>query len=69
LKLQDVAGASRAHLSNEEFQELQELLAKYEDIFVVDGEIHILTNKVNHHTDMGDTRPIRQPWRRLPLAK
>jgi hypothetical protein len=55
------------HLSNGEFQELEEL-AEYGGIFLwraktTDG----LT--VYHRIDTGDARPIRQPPRRLPLAK
>jgi hypothetical protein len=64
-----VAEAARPHLSNGEFQELEELLADYNDIFAVASEDHGLTNKVYHHTDTGDARQIRQPPRRLPLAK
>jgi hypothetical protein len=48
---------------------LEELLAEYEDIFAVDSENHGRTNKVYHRIDAGDARPIRQPPRRLPLAK
>jgi hypothetical protein len=48
---------------------LEELLTEYEDIFAVDSEDHGWTNKVYHRIDMGDARTIRQPPRRLPLAK
>jgi hypothetical protein len=68
-KLQDVTEAARPQLSNGEFRELEEFLAEYEDIFAVDSEDHGRTNKVYHRIDTGDTRPIRQPPRRLPLAK
>jgi hypothetical protein len=67
-KLQDVTKAARPHLGGREFQELEEL-PQYEDIFAVDSEDHGRSNKVNHRIDMGDAQPIRQPPRRLPLAK
>jgi hypothetical protein len=35
----------------------------------VDSEDHGWTNKLFHHIDTGDSRLIRQPPRRLPLAK
>jgi hypothetical protein len=53
-KLQDEIEAARPHLSNGEFQELEELLVKYEDIFAVDSEDHGRTDKVYHRIDMGD---------------
>jgi hypothetical protein len=68
-KLQEVTEAAKPHLSNGEFQELEELLAEYKDFFAVDSEDHGRTNKVYHLIDMGDARPIRQPPRRLPQAK
>jgi hypothetical protein len=68
-KLQDAIQAARPHLSDGEFQELEELLAEYEDIFAVDSEDHRRTNKVYHRIYTGDARPIRQPPRRLPIAK
>jgi hypothetical protein len=64
-----VTEAARPYLSNGEFQELEELLAEYEDIFAVDSKYHGWPNKVYHHIDMGDAQPIHQPLRRLPLAK
>jgi hypothetical protein len=45
---------ARPHLSNGESQELEELLAKYDDIFAVDSEDHRWTNKVYHRIDTGD---------------
>jgi hypothetical protein len=68
-KFQDVAEAARPHLSNGEFRELEELLAEYKVTFAVDNKGHGRTNKVYHRIDTGDTRPIRQTPRRLPLAK
>jgi hypothetical protein len=67
-KLQDIPDAARPPLSNGEFQDLEELLAVYEDIFAVGSEDYGRTNKVYHRIDTGDARPIRQPLRRQPLA-
>jgi hypothetical protein len=68
-KLQNITEAARPHSSNGELQDLEELLAEYEDIFAVDSEDHGRTNQVYHRIDKGDARPIRQPPRRLSLAK
>jgi hypothetical protein len=68
-RLEDVIAAAKPHLTNEEFQELEELLTEYEDIFARNNEDYEKTNKAYHRIDMGDARPIRQTPRRLPLAK
>jgi hypothetical protein len=56
-------------LTNGEFKDFEELLAEYEDIFAMDSEDHGQTNNIYHRIDTGDARQIRQPPRRLPLAK
>jgi hypothetical protein len=53
--------AARPHISNGEFQEFEELLAEYEDIFAVDSRDHGRSNRVYHRIDTGYTRPIREP--------
>jgi hypothetical protein len=68
-KLLGVTTAARPHLNTTEFQELQELVAEYPDIFARDSEDYRRTDKVYHGIDTGDARPIRQPPRRVPLAK
>jgi hypothetical protein len=68
-KLEDVITAARPHLTNGEFQELEELLTEYDDIFPGDNEDYGRNNKVYHCIDTGDARTIRQPPRRIPLAK
>lgn len=45
---------AKSHLNNREFQESEELLAKYENIFAVDSEDHRQTNRVYHCTDTGN---------------
>jgi hypothetical protein len=67
--LEHVVAATRPHLSNGEIQVLEELLTEYEDIFAMDSEDYGLANGVYHSIDTGDTQSIRQPPRRLPLAK
>jgi hypothetical protein len=68
-KLQDITEAAGPQLSNGEFQDLEEILTEYEDIFAVDSEDHGRTNKLYYRIDTGDARPIHQPPRRLSLAK
>jgi len=63
-----MAGA-RPNLSITEAQALKELIVDYQDIFETKGGEHWRTEKVYHRIDTGDARPIRQPPRRLPLAK
>jgi hypothetical protein len=58
-KLEDVITAAKPHLTNGEFQELNELLTEYEDIFAGDDEGYGRTNKVYHRIVTGDARQIR----------
>jgi hypothetical protein len=60
---------ARPHLTNGEFQELEEHPTEYKDIFAGDNEDCGRASKVYHRIDTGDARPIRQPSRRIPLAK
>jgi hypothetical protein len=60
---------AKPDLSDGEFQELKKLLTKYNGIFAVDSEDHGWTNNVYHCIDAGDARLIRQPPRKMPLAK
>jgi hypothetical protein len=48
---------------------LEELLTEYRDIFAMKSSDCGQTDRVYHHTDMGEARPICQPLRRLSLAK
>jgi hypothetical protein len=63
-----VTEAERPHLKDGEFQELEELLAEYEDIFAVDSEDHGRTNNLYHRIRTEGARPIPQTPRSLPLA-
>jgi hypothetical protein len=68
-KVQEVIEAARSNLSDGEFQELEDVITEYEDIFATGREDYGRTDRVYHRIDTGDNRPIRQPTRRLPLAK
>ncbi|XP_023711548.1 uncharacterized protein LOC111866641 [Cryptotermes secundus] len=68
-KLADVITAAKPHLSPGEFQDLEDLVSEYADIFAQDNEDYGRTNRVYHRIDTGEARPIRQPPRRVPLAK
>jgi hypothetical protein len=48
---------------------LEELLADYQDVFETGSGDRGRTEEVYHRINTGDARPIRQPPRRLPLAK
>ncbi|XP_023702529.1 uncharacterized protein LOC111861847 [Cryptotermes secundus] len=65
-KLADVTTAAKPHLSPGEFQELEDLVSEYADIFAQDNEDYGRTNRVYHRIDTGEARPIRQPPRRPP---
>ncbi|XP_023721645.1 uncharacterized protein LOC111872215 [Cryptotermes secundus] len=68
-KLADVTTAAKPHLNTREFQELEDLMSEFADIFAQGNEDYGRTNRVYHRIDTGDARPIRQPPRRVPLAK
>ena len=56
-------------MSIREAQALEELIAEYQDVFETKSGDHGRTEKVYHRIETGDVRPIRQPPRRLHLAK
>jgi len=68
-QLREVTAGARPNLSIREAQALEELIADYQDVFETKGCDHGRTEKVYHRIDTGDAPPIRQPPRRLPLAK
>jgi len=63
-----MAGA-RPNLRIREAQALEELLVDYQDVFETGSGDPGRTERVYNRIDTGDSRPIRQPPRRLPLAK
>jgi hypothetical protein len=68
-KLREVIVGARPDLSIREAHALEELIADYQDVFATKSGDHGRTEKLYHRIDTGDARPIRQPPRRLPLAK
>jgi hypothetical protein len=61
--------AARPKLGDGEIQELEDLVTEYKDVFAAQSGDYWRTNRVYHHIDTGEAWPIRQPPRRLPLAK
>jgi cytochrome c peroxidase len=68
-KLQDVIAVTKPNLSDAESWDLEDILTEYGDIFAVDSDDYRRTNRVYHHVNMGEAQSIRQPPRKLPLAK
>jgi hypothetical protein len=68
-KLQDVIPASRPNLSGAESLELEDLIAEYGDIFTTKSDYYGRTYRVYRRIHTGEARPIRQPPKRLLLAK
>jgi hypothetical protein len=68
-KLQDVIAAERLYLTEAESRELEELLTKCRDIFAMKNEDFGRPDRVYNGIDMRESRPIRQPSRKLLLAK
>ncbi|XP_062598979.1 uncharacterized protein LOC134260435 [Saccostrea cucullata] len=57
------------NITETEKSELSSVLSRYEDIFVgLDGKLG-RTNKVEHTINTGESKPIKLPPRRLPLAQ
>jgi hypothetical protein len=67
-KLQNVIAAAKPNLSDAESRELEELLADYGDIFVVNSDDYGRTAESKYH-HIDTAQPIGQSPRRLPLAK
>jgi hypothetical protein len=61
--------AARPNLSDDESQELEELLTEYGDIRAMKGDDYGRADRMYHRIDKGELRLIRQHQRRLPLAK
>jgi len=56
-------------LTEEQRQQIAEILREYADIFAAPGEMLGHTDLVWHEIDTGTSRPIKQAPRRLPLAR
>lgn len=67
--LEEMFVRSCAHLSEEQTQEVKNLLLEYEDIFSSGDHDLGNTDIAVHHIDTGDHQPIKTPPRRMPLHK
>jgi hypothetical protein len=56
------------NLSDAESPDSEHLLTEYKTS-AMKSDDYKWTDRVYHHTDMDETRPIRQPPRMFPLAK
>ena len=67
--LADLYDRSTKDLGESESSEVLKLLCKFADIFSTDRSDLGCTDLVQHQINTGNAPPIRQPSRRLPLAK
>lgn len=56
-------------IDEDEIVQLRDLLLKYQGCFSKNSEDMGLTNMAEHKIDTGNSRPIKQVPRRIPLAK
>jgi hypothetical protein len=68
-QLQGVISDAKPNLDAIETQALEGLFAEFRDVFAPNSDDFGRTDRVCRRIDKGDARPIRQPPRRLPLAK
>jgi hypothetical protein len=68
-QLQGVISDAKPNLDAIETQKFEGLIAEFRDVFAINSDDFGRTDRVCHRMDTGDARPIRQPPRRLPLAK
>ena len=67
--LQPLSDNVSESLTSDQKQQVEDLLAKFQTGFVgPDGKLG-RTNLVKHRIDTGDSPPIKQPFRRLPIAQ
>ena len=57
-----------SNLTEEEADQLNDLLVEYADVFVLDSSELGMTDLVTHAIDTGDSVPIKQAARRVPFA-
>ena len=67
--LRDLYGRSVVGLSTPEQKEVYQFLTEFSDLFSSGPQDLGCTDLVQHRINTGQTPPIRQPPRRLPLAK
>ena len=66
--LQKLFGESSEGRTQRETQEIAKLLSEYQDVFSKHDDDLGLTSLAEHQIDLTDTKPIKQPFRRVPLA-
>lgn len=64
--LQNLVAKVGTHLSEAELTEFYNLLLDYSDIFAINDSDIDRTNGLKHNIKTGESKPIRQPARRLP---
>lgn len=67
--LKELFEKSSIHLSPEEQDQVRELLCSYQHLFSTNTSDLGCTTLVEHQIDTGNSRPIKQRPRRIPLAK
>ena len=67
--LRDLYNRSILGLEEAKHPEVHQLLCCYSDVFSTSPEDIGCTDLVKHHINTGQAAPVRQPPRRLPLAK
>ena len=67
--LEEMFKRSVEHLDEEETQKVADLLIRYQDVFSKGSHDLGCTGLVKHSIDTGDSRPLRQPYRRLPQGQ
>lgn len=67
--LQQIYDKTASELNSDQMTRFKELLKKEQDIFASGKSDIGRTNIVKHVIDTGDTRPVKQAPRRLPLSK
>ena len=65
--LQQLIERSCARLNEQQGKQVNELILEYQDVFSRNDMDIGKTDLVKHSISTGDSRPIRQPYRRLPI--
>ena len=65
--LQQLIERSCAHLNEQQGKQVKELILEYQDVFFRNDMDIGKTDLVKHSISTGYSRPIRQPYRRLPI--
>lgn len=66
--LTDLYSRSTKEKPENELFEVEDILCSYKDIFSVDDNDLGQTHLAHHGIDTGDSRPVKQPPRRVPMA-